>query len=114
MAWERSHEQNLKLPLIHCLMCSVERFVYITGDLAQKELVSFLSVLLEGHASPPPAAPKERTWISIPIQCDEGLMQPVLEPSFSIPYFPLRFLSCKYRLCTAMHRHQLLLRLFNE
>lgn len=41
----------------HCLMCSEEGLVYITEDLAQKELVSFSSLLLEGHANPPLVAP---------------------------------------------------------
>lgn len=41
----------------HCLMCSEEGLVYITEDLTQKELVSFSSFLLDGHANSPVIAP---------------------------------------------------------
>lgn len=38
--------------------------MYLTEDLAQKELFSFSSLVLEGQCHPSsPAAPMETTWI---------------------------------------------------
>lgn len=71
-------------------MCTEEHFIHITEDLAQKELFSFSSVVLEGQCHP---SSSNTYGNNLDLNSDSmlrGLMQPMLKPSSHIPYFPLK------------------------